>query len=252
MSMKSLLRAVLPARLARLAGQTKLAWIARNESVSFSAYGEDLVILSWLRRFGCDLTAVRYLDVGAADPIHLSNTFLLYCAGARGVLVEPDPDQAAALRRARPRDVVINAGAAFDERRSAKYFRMTSSVFNSFSEEQATRVAEMSKTWAPGQRQDILATIEVPLVPVNDIIRAHLPGRGPDFISVDVEGAELAIARTIDFALMNGDPKTPAFFCIEALAKLRDLKPLLDPHGFKMIARTADNWVFRRHPHEME
>jgi len=251
MSLKSLLRAVLPPPLRRAAGKAKTAWLARNDNVSFSAYGEDLVIMSWFRRFGSDLTAIRYVDVGASDPIHLSNTFLLYCAGARGILIEPDPDQAAALRLRRPRDIVINAGASFDERRSAKFFRMTSSVFNSFSEEQATRVANMSKTWAPGQQQEIREAIEMPLVQINEVIREHLADRGPDFISVDVEGAELAIAKTIDFSLMKKDPKIPAFFCIEAQAQLRDLSPLIDPFGFKMIARTADNWIFRRHPHEM-
>ena len=50
----------------------------------------------------------------------------MYQRGARGILVEPDPQLADLLRKDRPRDVVLNVGAAFDERRSATLKRFNS------------------------------------------------------------------------------------------------------------------------------
>ena len=45
-----------------------------------------------------------YLDIGAADPTALSNTYLFYTRGCHGVLVEPNPARLGALRSVRPRD----------------------------------------------------------------------------------------------------------------------------------------------------
>jgi len=71
-------------------------------------------------RTGGDLSSVRYLDIGAADPVLGSNTYALYQQGAHGVLVEPMPYKADLLRRIRLRDTVVRTGAAFDSRRSAE------------------------------------------------------------------------------------------------------------------------------------
>jgi hypothetical protein len=40
--------------------------------------------------------------------------------------------------------------------------------------------------------------VRMPLVPVNEVIATHL-GRAPDLLSIDVEGLDLAILRTLDF-----------------------------------------------------
>src|ERR1700757_1387281 len=109
--MKSLLRAITPSPLWNAAGAAKRRPIPRSQR-SFAGNGEDLLIAGWFRHYGCDLSRIRYVDIGANHPISLSNTFLLYEAGACGVLIEPDPKNAALLRAKRPRDIVINAGVA--------------------------------------------------------------------------------------------------------------------------------------------
>jgi hypothetical protein len=40
--------------------------------------------------------------------------------------------------------------------------------------------------------------VRMPLVPVNEVIATHL-GKAPDLLSIDVEGLDLAILRTLDF-----------------------------------------------------
>src|ERR1700722_14041617 len=67
-------------------------------AVSYSGWGEDVLAMSWLQCGGIQPSSVRSLDIGAAEPRRLSNTYLFYSRGARGVLVEPDPDQASLLR----------------------------------------------------------------------------------------------------------------------------------------------------------
>src|SRR5882762_7743018 len=75
---------------------------------SHSAAGEDRLVIAWLQIvYGLsDASKIRYCDIGANHPRTLNNTFALYARGASGVLIEPDPDQCALLRKDRPRDVV--------------------------------------------------------------------------------------------------------------------------------------------------
>lgn len=245
MELKSFLKSITPKPIWNAAGTAKRL-LAPPGKRSFSGNGEDLLVIGWFQHYGCDLSRIRYLDIGANDPVFLSNTFLLYGAGARGVLIEPDPRLADRLRAKRPRDIVINAGVAFDERRSATLFQMTASGFNTFSRDQAEFVIKSSRDWDPSARQDIVGEVTVPLIPINEIIAEHVAS--PAFVSIDTEGADLAILQTIDLALLNDDPKIPTLVCAEASAPLADFAKVLSPSGFEFAARTPDNWIFRRHP----
>lgn len=205
--------------------------------ISYSAAGEDRLVIAWLQNaFGLrDLSAVRYCDIGANHPRQLSNTFALYNHGASGVLVEPDPDLAARLTKARPRDTVVNAGIAFDERRTAMLKRFTSPVFNTFSTAQADVVLDSSAHWQDDQRQSVIDEISVPLLPANDVLAAHFAD-DLHFLSIDAEGVDLAILQSIDL-----DRFRPKIICIEASA---DFDPVLKPFGYEMLARTPDNLLF--------
>ncbi|TWA90242.1 hypothetical protein [Bradyrhizobium stylosanthis] len=50
-----------------------------------------------------------YVEIGANHPVSTSSAYLMYQKGARGVLVEPNPELGALIRTARPRDVLIPA-----------------------------------------------------------------------------------------------------------------------------------------------
>ena len=69
----------------------------KNYSKSYAQCAEDLII-----RFAFDQMGIRkpvYLDIGAHDPIFLSNTYLFYKKGSRGVCVEPNPMLCKILRK---------------------------------------------------------------------------------------------------------------------------------------------------------
>lgn len=216
------------------------AW--RNRSLtSYSAYAEDALTLAWLEALGHGVSTVTYLDVGAAHPSRLSNTFLLYRRGAKGVLVEPDPEQAAELRKRRPRDTVLNVGVAFDERRQADLIRMSARVFNTFDACQADKVVDASKNWRPDQAQAVKDRVSIDLVPINEIIEKHLHGKAPDFLSIDVESKDIDVLRSLDLARFG-----PRVICIEASSARELVDELLVPHGYGFTARTPDNFIYVR------
>jgi len=210
--------------------------------MSYAAAGEDRLVLGWLQTcYGFnDASRIRYCDIGANHPQTLSNTYLLYQRGARGLLIEPDPELCAPLRQKRPRDTVLNVGVAFDARRSAKLKRFSSPVFNTFNESHADLVVNSSKNWQPNQLQRVVDEIEVPLVPANDVLAAHLPD-GFDFLSIDAEGVDFEILRSIDLRRFR-----PAIICIEESTPKHQHDEYLGEAGYDFVARTPDNLIYRR------
>ncbi len=160
---------------------------------SFSQQGEDIVIYHLLH----DLMKIKtptYVDIGAADPVEANNTFLLYWTGGHGVLVEPNPMYVERLKRRRPGDVVVQAGVGVTDAKQADYYVIRGKpTLNTFSAEEADRLrASMGK--------DAVETImKMPLININELIATTL-GKAPDLLSIDIEGMDLDILRTLDFA----------------------------------------------------
>ena len=135
---------------------------------------------------------------------------------------------------------MLNVGVAFDERRSARLWRLTSRVFNTFLEKQAELIVEVSKRdWKPEQRQEIVDTIDLELVPADMILRDHFDG-APHFVSIDTEGTNFDILRSINF-----DRYRPTIICVEGGRPLCDYEQLLGPPGYERICQTPDNLLFR-------
>jgi FkbM family methyltransferase len=171
---------------------------------SYSQMGEDLVVYdllhSWMK-----LDKPSYIDIGAADPVSGSNTYLLYKAGCHGVLVEPNPTFVEKLRLVRPRDVVVGVGVGVDDATEADYYVFRGRpMLNTFSPEEVAMRRQQSKDYV------VEKVVKMPLVSVNHLIASHL-GHAPDLLSIDVEGLDLAILRTLDF-----DKYRPAAIIAEA------------------------------------
>jgi FkbM family methyltransferase len=210
-------------------------------TLSYSAFGEDLVAIGWLTEAGVKAGDIRYVDVGASDPVVLSNTMLMYRRGARGVLVEPDPEMAEKLKARRARDIVINAAVAFDERRIAPLIRLSSNVFNTFSEKQAADIVASSLQW--DKAESVVGKINVELIPINDIVDRNLRGATLHFLSIDAEGVDFEIAQSLDLGRIR-----PWIVCMEKSRPLSELEELFRAHRYRIICETPHNVMFARDP----
>lgn len=172
--------------------------------LSFAQSGEDLIahfICHYLK-----IPEVNYLDVGAHDPVAINNTYFLYRRGLKGVLVEPNVAMCKKLRAVRPRDTTLEAGIGVTGDREADYYLMTESAWNTFSKEEAEHMTRVS-----GGRIKVERVIKVPLLDINEVMTKHFGG-APTFLSIDTEGLDLAILKTIDFKRFR-----PAVICAETL-----------------------------------
>lgn len=171
---------------------------------SYSQCGEDLAIafaLGYLQ-----LGPVTYLDVGANDPVKFSNTYYFYLKGNRGVLVEPNPARCTQLIATRPRDTVLQAGIGPGGASRGDYYVMTYDGLNTFSKEEAEHRVRASKGSV-----EIKQVISMPLLDINEVMDTNFRG-APTFLSVDTEGLDLAILRSIDYKRFR-----PPVICAETL-----------------------------------
>jgi len=162
----------------------------------YSANGEDFVLWQFF-----DFAAEgAFLDIGAFDGIHFSNTYSFEQSGWRGVCVEPNPDIFPYLLRNRPHSTCLHAACVSDMRKNGTSF---------FSEE----IGLLSTTHkVPGYEEFVkeryekrglafsgFKTATVPAITIDEIIVRHFPGNACiDFVSIDVEGAEMDVLQGFD------------------------------------------------------
>lgn len=157
-------------------------------------HGEDSLLFD---RFGGKRSGY-YVEVGAYNGVDLSNTEFFERIGWDGVLVEPHPGLASACRRDRPRAVVAECAAVSPG--SPPTVRL-----------EVSDGAELYSSLVMGreQRRQVLREtggltirpVEVPARTLDAILEeAGAPEGGVDFLTVDVEGHELAVLRGFDIA----------------------------------------------------
>jgi len=171
----------------------KLKTMPEGTHLTFSQSGEDVICVGLLKFLKIEKPS--YLDVGAFHPVIGSNTYLMYRNGGRGVTVEPNVDMIADLKIQRPGDTVLNIGIGLDDTEELDFYVLNHPQMSTFDAEDARQREKDS-----GGKTFVKRVIKIPLVNINKVIATHFGGTAPDFLSVDTEGLDLTILKTLDFA----------------------------------------------------
>ncbi len=199
--------------------------------MSFSQMGQDRCVAFILKYF-CqrDLSQITYLDIGAAEPIGDSNTFLFYCMGARGVLVDPNTRLISKGYSLRAGDVILEGGIAFDDSREADYydFGIPGQGHNTFDKKSAEESAKQF---------ELVSVTRKKLFPINEILETYFKQKAPDFVSIDAEGVDFKIIKSLDFNRWR-----PTVFCIEN--QTDKLISYMKKKGYRYIANSSADTLF--------
>lgn len=171
--------------------------------VSYAQAGEDLVVNAIFGNL--KIKEITYLDIGAYDPVYLSNTYLFYKQGHRGVLVEPNVAMCERLRAVRPQDKTLEAGIGIGKTGEADYYVMSDASWSTFDRAEAEQQVRVT-----GGKVTIKEVRRMPLLDVNEVMAEHFQGKAPAFVSIDAEGWHLPILKSIDFKRFR-----PQVICIE-------------------------------------
>ena len=205
---------------------------------SFSQSGEDMIIDFALKAMRIENPS--YLDIGANDPFIFNNTFYFYSKGCRGVAVEPDPMLHVLLKKRRPKDTNLNIGVSGGRRETLPFYIMSNPTLNSFSKNEAIRYSQSGF-------YKICNVIEVQLIPISEIFTNYFDDKSPDILSIDVEGMDFEIIKSIDFKKYR-----PLIICVETLTfsetreikKISEIGEYLIANGYFIYADTHINSIF--------
>lgn len=200
---------------------------------SYSQFGEDIIIGKTLKMFGIEKPF--YVDIGANDPVILSNTYLFYTQGGRGVCIEPNPVQAKKIRTKRPHDICVEAGIG-KQGAAETYYMFKNHELNTFSKEEAE---ETQKKGHP-----LLEKRTLSMVDINNVLKDNAVAK-IDLLSLDVEGMDLEILNAFDFSKIK-----PLLICVETKQFSNDFmlgSPIVDflkQKDYLIIAHTIVNTLF--------
>lgn len=205
---------------------------------SYAQCGEDLVISFLAEKFRW--SKFSYLDIGTNHPKKFNNTYLFYKRGCRGVCVEPDVELVKSIEMARRGDKVFNVGLSAGEESAADFYVMTVNTLNTFSKEDAEKLDREGI-------YKIKKVVKVPLKNINSIIEEGFGNKTPNVISLDVEGWNEEIIRSLDF-----EKYKPEVLCVETVtfatdnteSKVDSIIDYVKSRGYFVYADTFINTIF--------
>lgn len=202
-----------------------------GQQVYFSQAGQDRVIDA---RIGAKTGGV-FADIGGYDGVTGSNTlFFEVFRGWSGVLVEPAPTQfrkARALRRCQCLPYAVSGtGGQLDFMEVTAGFTQMSGFLDGYDPGMLAQVR------ADPRHAEVIHTLEAK--PLGEILAEAGMGQ-VDFLSLDVEGAELDILETFDFKAFD-----VTFLSVENNAQSADLPKLMADRGYDLIEFAGVDDIF--------
>ena len=159
--------------------------LIKNSKNSNSQLGQDLWVL------GNTSSAGTFLEIGAFDGFHLSNTILLEELGWRGVLVEPFVYAKQRLRKCQTKNVAIGTSGIvlFAKTKQPEY---------------STRV-DLVDIDGLGHIRKESQVVTVQSISILELLLQMNSPKHIDYVSVDTEGNELEILSQWDFSACTVD-----------------------------------------------
>ena len=171
-----------------------------------------------------------YVDIGAFNPISISNTYLLYRKGWKGICIEPHPEHFVDFPKLRPRDINLNLAVSTTE---GNVEFCCDEVFSGIAD----------KTHIYANRNPTAKKITVKARSLAAILDEYLADLGEeiDLISVDCEGHDMEVLRSNDWSRFK-----PKLILVETHVQSRDSGPevFLAQHGYRFLIRLGLTEVY--------
>ncbi len=175
------------------------------EKVSTAQSGEDSIIAYVLMHLGYEGEKVTYLDIGANHAKYLSNTYYFYKKGARGVLVEANPELIPELRLLRNRDIVLNYCVTAKDDGDVPFYILNADGLSSFDYNVVNNALTVNSSLAVKQ------TLMIKSKTIRSIFEEFFT-ESPTILNIDIEGCELEVLRSCDFETFR-----PLVICVEMI-----------------------------------
>lgn len=160
--------------------------------------------------------------------------------------MEANPVLASKIKKERPRDVVVAKGVGVNDLQELDFYLFSGKYdgLSTFSRAEAEHWRTVGLKEIGKINYD--KVIKVPIISINTLIEEYCT-KTPDFISLDIEGLDLDILKTMNFEKFK-----PAVLCIETLQyddkqvehKNEELIAFVKEKGYVVYADTNINTIF--------
>jgi len=182
-----------------------------------------------------------FVDIGANDGIFLSNTYFFEKKrGWRGICIEPIPETFATLRQNR-NCICVQGCIGPENQKGIPFLRISgpleglSGIIERYDPKHVQRIEKQLKEY--GGSSEI---IEVDCYNLNDLLTHHHMTH-IDFLSIDTEGGELEILKSIDFEKFQIDVIT-----VENNYKDPEFQPFMLSKGYRFVTSLEQDLIFVR------
>ena len=149
----------------------------------YSLEGEDILLSLKLNN-----KSGFYIDIGAHHPKYLSNTYLFYKRGWKGINIDAMPGSMNKFNRYRPRDLNLEIPVSDDSVEST-YYIFRANALNTFSKDLANEYIKFG--------HKLIKKVVLKPQKLSDILNKYLrTNQHIDFISLDVEGYDLKVLKS--------------------------------------------------------
>lgn len=212
--------------------------IGRKKDGYYSQCGQDRLLNDmWFKNKKNGV----FVDIGAHNGISYSNTKFFEELGWKGLCIEPIPEVFEELKK--NRSCICVQGCVCDYNGKGSFLRvegepeMLSGLLSKYDRRHLQRVKDEVAARSFGKAPKC---IEVQCYLLNDLLREnkifHI-----DYLSIDTEGGELDILKTIDFDRFDIE-----FIDVENNFKDQKIIGFLSSKGYKLIANTGWDDIFKK------
>lgn len=204
----------------------------RHLKYSFSQFGEDLIVLRFLRKL--DPSKGIYIDCGAFDPVVISNTLLLYKKGYQGINIDLDEDKISKFNLLRPNDYNVVA---------ALYNKKTKLLHLKYPGKATNRILELGISECRSIIGELpISSSIIETTTLNYIIESSpFKEKEIHYLNIDCEGHDLVILEGLDFNQYA--PKVISIEVHEAIVQ-EQVRIFLKRYNYTLSAMLEGNLIF--------
>jgi FkbM family methyltransferase len=192
----------------------------RYANISYSQEGEDRI----LQRVFELQSSGFYIDVGAYHPKRLSNTYLFYKRGWKGINIDATPGSMEKFKKSRPRDINIER-AITNKQKELVFFMFDEPALNSFDRELSLQRSKHTNYILLGEKIIQTSTL-------NEVLTEFLSeDQRIDFLTVDVEGFDLDVLQSNDWGRFR-----PAYILVECLSEESDIDKIKQQDVYQFLS----------------
>ncbi len=206
-----------------------------------SQSGEDAICAYISTVLGIPLNQCTYLDLGANHAKDLSNTYLFYSHGARGVLIEANPALIPELKFYRNKDIILNKCISVQSGEYIDFYVLSGDGLST------PDLNSANEFIAKNPELKIINKVKVETISVNDVLEKYFV-KAPVIMNIDIEGKEIEILQSIDF-----EKHRPLIIIVETIPyskdlvvgnKNQDVLDIMKKNGYVEYAFTGINSIF--------